>query len=57
MSSTDTDHQAVHGHDHASEKAGADPHAHGGVFGSNTEVIFAVSSGSGGRPDQGWRAA
>lgn len=45
MSSTDTDHQAVHGHDHASEKAGADPHAHGGVFGSNTEVIFAVSSG------------
>ncbi len=45
MSSTDTDHQAVHGHDHASEKVGADPHAHGGVFGSNTEVIFAVSSG------------
>lgn len=45
MSSTDTDHQAGDGHDHASEKAGGDPHAHGGVFGSNTEVIFAVSSG------------
>ena len=45
MSSSATDHQAGDGHDHASEKAGADPHAHGGVFGPNTEVIFAVASG------------
>jgi len=40
-----TDHQAGDGHDHSAEKTGGDPHAHGGVFGSNTEVIFAASSG------------
>jgi Cd2+/Zn2+-exporting ATPase len=46
MSSSDADHQAGDGHDHASETAGADAHAHGGVFGSNTEVIFALASGA-----------
>ena len=45
MSSSDTDHPGD-GHDHANEKAGADAHAHGGVFGSNTEVIFALASGA-----------
>ncbi|WP_292027052.1 heavy metal translocating P-type ATPase [Brevundimonas sp. UBA2416] len=46
MSTPEADHQAGDGHDHTSEKAGADPHAHGGVFGPNTEVIFALASGA-----------
>ena len=46
MSSSAADHQTGDGHDHASEKAGADPHAHGGMLGPNTEVIFALSSGA-----------
>lgn len=45
MSSPKTAHHAGDGHDHSEAKATGDPHAHGGVFGSNTEVIFAVSSG------------
>ena len=45
MTSSNTDHPGD-GHDHANEKAGADAHAHGGVFGSNTEVIFALASGA-----------
>ena len=47
MSSPTTAHQAGdgHGHDHAEQKDAGDAHAHGGVFGPNTEVIFAVSSG------------
>ena len=45
MSSPNTARQTGGEHDHTAEKAGGDPHAHGGVFGSNTEVIFAVSSG------------
>ena len=46
MSSSATDHRTGDGHDHASEKAGADPHAHGGMLGPNTEVIFALASGA-----------
>lgn len=45
MSSPKTAHPAGNGHDHTEQMAGGDPHAHGGVFGSNTEVIFAASSG------------
>jgi len=45
MSSPKSSHHAGDGHDHSEAKATGDPHAHGGVFGSNTEVIFAVSSG------------
>lgn len=45
MTSSNTDHPGD-GHDHTNEKAGADAHAHGGVFGSNTEVIFALASGA-----------
>ncbi|WP_298124073.1 heavy metal translocating P-type ATPase [Brevundimonas sp.] len=45
MSSPKSAHHAGDGHDHPENKAGGDLHAHSGVFGSNTEVIFAVSSG------------
>ncbi len=46
MSSSETLPQAGGGHDHAGVEAGADPHAHVGIFGSNTEVIFALASGA-----------
>lgn len=42
--STAKDKEEKHNHDHKSGEAGHD-HEHGGVFGKNTELIFAVLSG------------
>ncbi len=35
-----------HGHHHAGEKAHADAHAHAGIFGERTELIFAIICGA-----------
>jgi len=40
----DPDHGQDHDHDHDG-KAGGDAHAHGGIFGERTELIFAIGSG------------
>ncbi len=40
------DHDHGPGHDHSAHKGGGgDDHAHGGVFGERTELIFAIGSG------------